>query len=142
MHELSICQQLLSQVERIALEHGATAVDRVVVSVGPLSGVEPQLLERAFGVARAGTLAQQAVLEVSSGAVRIRCRSCGVEQTARPNRLLCDACGGWRIEVLEGTQLVLMTVELSGLPAKPQSGEVAGRGPVDEPRHQGAMQNV
>jgi hydrogenase nickel incorporation protein HypA/HybF len=142
MHELAICQQLLSQVERIALERGATAVDRVMVSIGPLSGVEPQLLGRAFDVARAGTLAKEAELEVSTGPVRIRCRGCGGEQEARPNRLLCDACGGWQVEILEGTQLMLMTVELSGLPANSGAGTPAKPADQAATRSREAMPNV
>ncbi len=41
MHEMSICQALMDQVERIAKEQGASRVDSIVLSIGPLSGVEP-----------------------------------------------------------------------------------------------------
>ena len=120
MHELAVCQQLLSQVERLAVSRDATAIDRILVSAGPLSGVEPHLLEQAFSVARAGTLAQHAELDVKTGPVRIKCRSCGAENNATVNRLLCDSCGGWQVEVLEGTELMLMSVDLSGLPSSPR----------------------
>ena len=46
MHELSVCQGLIRQVERIAAENDAHAVSRVVLKVGPLSGVEPDLLKQ------------------------------------------------------------------------------------------------
>ncbi|NIP18278.1 MAG: hydrogenase nickel incorporation protein HypA [Xanthomonadales bacterium] len=123
MHELAVCQQLLNQVERLAVDRDATAVDRIVVSVGPLSGVEPHLLTQAFSVARSGTLAQHAELEVQTGPIKTRCRSCGTESQASASRLLCQSCGGWQVDVLEGTELMLMTVELSGLPATPRHHE-------------------
>ena len=43
MHELSVCLSLLDQVERIAREHGADRVVRIVLRIGPLSGVEAPL---------------------------------------------------------------------------------------------------
>ena len=43
MHEMSICQSLMDQVEQIATEQGASRVDSIVLCVGPLSGVEPFL---------------------------------------------------------------------------------------------------
>ena len=54
MHELAICQALIEQVEAIARERLARRVGTVCVSIGPLSGVEPRLLEQAFPVASAG----------------------------------------------------------------------------------------
>jgi hydrogenase nickel incorporation protein HypA/HybF len=48
MHELSVCLALMSQVNRIAGEHGAVRVDRIVLNIGPLSGIEPALLRKAF----------------------------------------------------------------------------------------------
>ena len=65
MHEMSICQALMDQVERIATEQGAKQVDSIVLSIGPLSGVEPDLLSRAFEIARLQTVAENALLEIS-----------------------------------------------------------------------------
>ncbi|MEZ5583945.1 MAG: hydrogenase maturation nickel metallochaperone HypA [Candidatus Competibacteraceae bacterium] len=62
MHELAICNNLLMQAERIASDHNARAVECIHLAIGPLSGVEPPLLERAFSVVRAGTLAADATL--------------------------------------------------------------------------------
>jgi hydrogenase nickel incorporation protein HypA/HybF len=116
MHELAVCQQLLSQVESIALDHRATAVDLIRVSIGPLSGVEAPLLEQAFTIARAGTIAAHATLELERTAIRICCKSCGATGEASPNMLLCATCGDWKVEVVNGTELMLMSVELTGIP--------------------------
>lgn len=112
MHELSVCQGLLCQVERIAAENGAVAVERILLRVGGLSGVEPPLLERAYDIARAGTVAENAQLVIESGPVVVRCRECGGTGEATPNRLLCRHCGDWRVEVTEGEELLLQSVDL------------------------------
>ena len=64
MHELSVCQGLLDQVAGIARQNQATGVKLIRLRIGPLSGVEPQLLEQAFPLARAGTIAERAELAI------------------------------------------------------------------------------
>ena len=113
MHELAICQALMTQVQQLAEEQGAQVVERIVLSVGALSGVDPGLLKRAFEVTRAGTVAAAAELEIRSGPIRVACRSCGADSQAVPNRLLCARCGDWKVDVTTGEELLLVSLELS-----------------------------
>jgi hydrogenase nickel incorporation protein HypA/HybF len=115
MHEMAICQALLEQVEGIAREHSAQ-VRRVHLAIGPLSGVEPQLVKRAFSLVSLGTAAENSELIIESAVVRVRCRSCGTESTASANRLLCAQCGNWQTELTAGDELLLLRVELSKEP--------------------------
>ncbi len=112
MHELSICQSLMGQVETIALERNARCVLSIVVAVGPLSGVEAQLLINAFPVASAGSIAEQAKLLVETLPVRVKCSQCGKQSDTLPNKLLCANCGDWRTTLISGDELMLMSVEL------------------------------
>ncbi len=112
MHELAVCQALIEQVERVARDHEARRVVQVVISVGPLSGIEPKLLEHAYPLAAAGTLAESAALVVETEPVRVRCRSCGAETDALPNRVLCGACSDWQVDVVSGEQMLLKRVEI------------------------------
>jgi hydrogenase nickel incorporation protein HypA/HybF len=113
MHELSVCQALLSQVEEIARREDALTVDCIRLQVGPLAGVVAELLVHAFSIARAGTIAAEAELVIDSLPVRIRCSQCGAETDALPNRLLCGTCGDFRTQLLSGDELVLASVELT-----------------------------
>jgi hydrogenase nickel incorporation protein HypA/HybF len=112
MHELAICQALLDQVQVVSTEHANADVSRITLCVGPLSGVVPELFERAFYLARAGGPAAHAELVIESTAVRVRCRSCGAESQATPARLVCAACGDYHTDLLDGDQLVLKRIEL------------------------------
>ena len=112
MHELSVCQALIEQVERVARENDASRVVSIVISVGPLSGVEPQLLEHAYPLAAAGTIAEHATLTVETVPVRVRCRKCVAETVAEPNRIVCGACGDWQVDVTEGEEMLLRRVEI------------------------------
>jgi hydrogenase nickel incorporation protein HypA/HybF len=122
VHELAVCQGLISQLEKIAREQGASSVLHIVLSVGALSGVEAPLLDRAFEIARMGTVAEEAKLEIQAGPVVVQCRICGNRNEARANRLLCDACGDWQVDVKQGDEMLLLRVELAGLQSLKEAG--------------------
>jgi len=111
MHELSICRALIAQVEGIARDR-AGRVTAVHVGIGPLSGVEARLLASAYPLAAAGSAVEGSNLEIETAPVRVRCRTCGAEGAAAPNRLLCPACGDWRTELMSGDEMLLLRVEL------------------------------
>lgn len=111
MHELSICLALVAELEALARRHDA-GIRRVSITIGPLAGVEPDLLAQAYPIACAGTAAEASELHIERSGVRIRCRSCGRESVATVNHLSCGTCGDWRTELLSGDELILDQVEL------------------------------
>jgi hydrogenase nickel incorporation protein HypA/HybF len=113
MHEFSICQSILSQVKSIAHEHAADSVQRIILHIGPLSGVEPQLLMQAFPLASAGTIAEEATLVIESLPIRVRCQACEQESEAVANNLSCRHCGHYQTRLLSGDELLLAKLELS-----------------------------
>jgi len=112
MHELAICQSLMNQVENIAFERNAHCVTSIIIGIGPLSGVEAQLLKNAYTVASAGTVAENAELHIEYLPIRVKCSQCGSESDAQPNKLVCKECGDWRTTLISGDELMLMSVEL------------------------------
>lgn len=118
MHELAICEAVLRQVLAIASEHGAGHVARISLNIGPLAGVEPGLLLSAFPLVAAGTLCGSAIVEIATAAVQVECSICGAVSGAKPNRLLCAACGNWRVALVSGDQMLLSSVELFKLEPK------------------------
>ena len=112
MHELSVCQDLLMQVATLAAQHQAQGVSLIVVRMGPLCGVVPELLEQAFTIAKVATVAEQAELVVEILPVRVHCQHCGTESEVIPNRLICENCGNWQTQLLSGDEMLLARVEL------------------------------
>jgi hydrogenase nickel incorporation protein HypA/HybF len=80
--------------------------------VGPLSGVEPVFLARAFAILRAGGCAAEATLSIESTQITIGCLACGARSQTSANRLVCALCGGFRTRVIAGGELRLRRVEL------------------------------
>jgi hydrogenase nickel incorporation protein HypA/HybF len=131
MHEISVCRGLMAEVERIAAAHGAASVRRIAVAVGPLSGVEAVLLERAFAVVRNGTVAGGATLEVERIPVVVWCETCREEHPVPINRMLCGRCGGSAVQLRRGAELLLKQIELETAEAEPVPAGAAP--PVPQP---------
>jgi hydrogenase nickel incorporation protein HypA/HybF len=113
VHEYSVCCALLQQVEDVARRHGAGCVARIELRVGPLSGVDLKLLRRAWPLVAAGSLAAAAELLISAAPVTVRCTRCQAVSAARPNRLLCAACGDFRTRLVSGDEMLLDRLELA-----------------------------
>ena len=113
MHELSVCLSLLQQMMTIAEERNASAVERVYLKIGPLSGIEPHLLRQAYPLAVAGTVAENAELVIEAADVVVTCTQCGSESKVLPNRLLCADCGDFRTHIISGDEMILQRLELT-----------------------------
>ena len=113
MHELSLCDDLLGQVVAIAAQNNAQSVESITVQIGALSGVEPALLDSAFTMIRAGTVAEQAQLIMQTSPVTVLCRKCGAQSEVSANRLLCNACQSHETTLLSGDELILASVALN-----------------------------
>ncbi|MFJ7906494.1 hydrogenase maturation nickel metallochaperone HypA [Kitasatospora sp. NPDC096204] len=118
MHEMSIAEAVVEQVDTAAREHGAPGVARVRLRVGELAGVVPDALDFCFELACAGTLVAGAVLDTESVPARARCTPCAVEwAVGMPPDLGCPDCGcGGGVELLSGRELQILDVEWSRSP--------------------------
>ena len=112
MHELAICQAMMQQVENISAENHAQQVISIVIGMGPLSGVEGQLLKHAYPIASAGTIAEGAELIIKTLPVRVSCKQCGKESEVSANKLLCKHCGNWKTTLISGDELMLLSLEM------------------------------
>jgi hydrogenase nickel incorporation protein HypA/HybF len=112
MHELAVCDGLIRQVCAVAAEHKATRVTRIALQVGPLSGIEAPQLAQAFTIAGCGSVAEDAELEIEIPPIRVWCEACGVETEAAVNRIVCGQCGGWRVELRSGNEMILKSLQL------------------------------
>ena len=110
MHEFSIVQALLGRIEEQARAHGATAVRRVSLRIGELSGVEPDLLASAYEVFRDRTACARAELDVERVPACWVCASCGTP-VPRGAALVCPACLA-PARLAAGDEIVLERIEL------------------------------
>ncbi len=111
MHEYSLIQSLVSRVEAETASRRATAVHRLVVAVGELAGVDPELFRTAYETFRAGTVCAQAPLELRVVPAHWSCPGCGRE-IPRGEVLACASCGVPARLSPGGDEILLETIEM------------------------------
>jgi len=110
VHEYSIIAALLERVRAEAAAHGASAVTRLWVQVGELSGVECELLRTAYETFRERTICKDAPLELSRIPARWACTRCDRE-IASGDALTCPECGR-PATLCGGDELMLQRIEM------------------------------
>lgn len=112
MHELSIAMALVEQVEKVAREQKALSAAKVTVTIGALSGVDPEALRGAFPLAAEATEAAGAELEIIRVEASLRCRVCGERSRPETPFLCCAGCGSTDVEVESGRELYVTSIEV------------------------------
>jgi hydrogenase nickel incorporation protein HypA/HybF len=110
MHEYGIVQSLLQRVEEESSRRGATAVHRIHLRLGELSGVETDLLVEAYNVFREKSICAHAELEVLSARARWECGHCG-RKVARGGPLSCKVCEA-PARLVAGDEIILERIEM------------------------------
>lgn len=112
MHERSLVQSLLQQVQAVAREHPASRVRAVRVRVGEFSGVEPQLLASAFDELVQLTQICGAKLEMESVPLAALCDQCGYEFRIERFSFQCGNCGSSKLSLQGGEELLFESVTM------------------------------
>lgn len=107
MPEVHMCEALLRTVEDRA---GGKRVREIHVRIGMLHEVSAASLRAAFSFVAAGTVADQARLEVVLVPAEHRCRRCG--QLAQDNSR-CEFCGSTEIGIDGGDDIVVESISLT-----------------------------
>jgi hydrogenase nickel incorporation protein HypA/HybF len=109
MHELA----LADSVVRIACTHArGRRVAKVELKVGHLRQVVPSALAFAFGLLAEGTELEGAELVMDPVPAAGRCRACGADTPLPGFPLLCAACGSFDVDVLQGEELLVDSLEI------------------------------
>ena len=112
MHELAIADSVV----QIASRHAAgRQVTKVYLKVGHLRQVVPSALAFSFELVAQGTPVEDAELEMEEVPVTGKCRECGTECRLERFPLQCTACGAFDLEILQGEELCVESLELEEL---------------------------
>jgi hydrogenase nickel incorporation protein HypA/HybF len=112
MHEMALCQGLMTLIDDQRRREPFTAVRRVQLAVGALGHVDPRALEFAFSVHAHDTVAEHATLEIIEVPGAAWCMNCDqrVELPARTEA--CPQCEGYQLIVQQGEELKLTELEV------------------------------
>lgn len=104
MHEIGLCQSVLSVVEEQA---AGSRVTGVRLRVGALHRVSPEAFDQNFSLVAAGSVADGAAVEVEIVPVLGHCRDCGHRWEAQDQLPLCPGCDSMQVDLSGGDELLL-----------------------------------
>jgi len=107
-------ESALAQVRDQAAVHRASRVNRIVLRIGALAGVDPEALRFAFEVVSRSTVAEGATLVIEPVAARAYCPECSREFDVETGFIFtCPVCNGLCGEIRCGRELELSRLEMS-----------------------------
>lgn len=113
MHELSIAEAILQQVDEVVRQSGqAGRVTRVELSIGVLSGVCVDSVRFALGLLTEGTELAQTEFRIRQPGAECVCGECGQRTPIDDLVMACPQCGSSEIAIQGGRDLLLESVEL------------------------------
>ena len=108
MHEMGLCEGIVEAALRRADGRRVTAV-RVRVGGHP---VDPDVVDQGFRLAAAGTLAEEASLDLVQEPMRLRCRRCRRDAPVEDHLAMvaCPRCGALDIELTGDDRVLLESI--------------------------------
>ncbi|MBB6348632.1 hydrogenase maturation nickel metallochaperone HypA/HybF [Nonomuraea muscovyensis] len=108
MHEIGMCEGLVELIGQRAAGRRITAAR---VRVGTRHAVVGEAFDQAFALAAAGTLAQDASVELVVTPLTVTCHSCGARSESLDVLAVCQRCGSADVAVSGGDELVLESID-------------------------------
>jgi hydrogenase nickel incorporation protein HypA/HybF len=114
MHEAAITEQLLELTLRYAEEAGAVKVTRLNLVIGEFSSVVGESVEFYFEIMAKGGIAEGAELHFERVPGLLVCLACEKQFPMRDYDGQCPFCGEIRVQVADGDQFRLDSIEVEG----------------------------
>lgn len=114
MHELSIVMSIVDIATQQAAQEHAAQVDEIEIDIGCLSTVEMNAFEFAWSQAVKETVLDGTVKRVNRLPGLAKCSDCNTEFRMENLYDACPACNGHLIHVLQGKELRVKSMVVSG----------------------------
>ena len=119
MHELPVVQSLLEITLEHAARHHARRVVALNLVIGQLSSIVDDCVQFYWDILARDTVAEGARLNFRRIPARFRCRDCAAEFTLNESSLLCPDCGGFHLQLLQGDEFRLESIDIEEEEAVP-----------------------
>lgn len=112
MHEMGICDGILSASFDAASAKGAACINSIDVTIGELTEIQEEALQFAFSVLTKESIAEDSVLNITILPARSRCADCSAEFGHGRFDATCPECGSYLCELLEGRELRIDAIDI------------------------------
>lgn len=111
MHELGLMDAVLRMVRRVSEEEKLERVERIVLEVGELSGIEIPYLYDGFNAVVHGTEYEDTELVVETVPGVLHCNDCDMDFPLKGQELFCPDCFGKNLSIKSGRDMTLKSIE-------------------------------
>lgn len=112
MHEMAIAQGIFEIVSEAAADSAARRVSLIKLQIGRLTAIEPETLRFCFASLAAGTIAEEAILDIEVTPVMSCCRECKQNFSVEELRFVCPNCGSCSNDIISGRELRVEHLEV------------------------------
>ena len=107
MHELSVAQNVLSEVER--LKKDFSKIKSVQLAIGRLSCINVEALQEALDIAAKDTFLENTEFIIEEVSPQVKCVACG--KVFDFGQMRCPGCNALDKEIIHGQELVISSIE-------------------------------
>jgi hydrogenase nickel incorporation protein HypA/HybF len=112
MHELSLAQSIVEIVRQNVPIDQRTCVKSVKLRVGDLAGVVADSLEFCFSAITAESELSDTTLQIERVPFTLLCKNCNSTFASEFGVVLCPTCGNTNTQVVCGTEMHVVEIEL------------------------------
>lgn len=121
MHEFSFAYNIFKIAEATAVKYKAQKITEVLLEIGELTLIVPELLQRSFEMATKGSMAEGAKLTITITPGKIQCRDCNKISEVSLNRdaqltglqlFKCTHCESNNTEIIEGKKANVKNIKI------------------------------
>ena len=104
MYEFSLTNSVNNTVQNLCRLSGWSKVRRIMLKVGGMRQVNPELMTFIFAAVSKDTPAEGAILSVMIMPVTVHCLSCRRTGVREDNESVCPYCGSRNVELVSGNE--------------------------------------
>ena len=121
MHEFSFAYNIFKVAEATAIKYNAKKITEVLLEIGELTLIVPELLQRSFEMATKGSIAEGAKLTITMTPGKIKCRECSKTsdvsltheaQLTGLQLFKCSNCGSNNTEIIDGKKANVKNIKI------------------------------
>lgn len=111
MHEMSYVVRVVNLALKKKEEQGCREIEKVVVQIGQMVGVEPYYMKKYYLEAVKGTELEGSDIECEILPVIAKCEQCGLEyHPDKSNDYMCPGCGSGAAKTVQGREFILKEI--------------------------------
>ena len=112
MYEFSLTNSVNNAVQRLCELSGWRKINRIMLKIGGMRQVNPELMAFIFAAVSKDPPAEGAILSIMMLPVTVHCLSCERIGAREDTEFMCPFCGSRNIELLSGLELAIEVLEV------------------------------